>query len=165
MARVLCGQCGHANPRTARFCGGCGQSSPTIGTNQPPLVAAAGGRHATSSEVDKHTLPEQAVAALQTLPPGTALLMVAGGEEVSSGFRLEGDVVSVGRHPGSDVFLDDSSVSRHHAEFRRYGDTYAIRDLGGFNGTYVNHERVEETVLSSRDEMRLGKFHLVFLTA
>lgn len=118
-----------------------------------------------TSEQDKHTLPEQTVATLRSLPLGAALLVVAGGDTVGRGFRMEAEVLTAGRHPGSDIVLDDQSVSRHHVEFHRHGDTYLIRDLGGLNGTYVNHERVEEAALASRDEIRLGTFHLVYLTA
>lgn len=164
MARVLCRECGHANPRLARFCAACGRSSPAIGSKDPSLVPAASGDRARASEQDKQTLPEQTMAALRTLPPGAGMLLITGGATVR-GYRLEAEVMTAGRHPGSDIVLEDPSVSRQHAEFRRHGETYIVRDLGGLNGTYVNHERVEEAALVSRDELRLGKYHLVFLAS
>lgn len=165
MARVLCHHCGCANPQAARFCAACGRSSPDLGSGDARRTAARDAAQgvAAPSEQDKKTIPEQTVTALTSLPPGDALLVVTGSSTVSTGFRMDAELLTVGRHPGSDLVLDDPSVSRHHAEFRRRGRTYAVRDLGGRGGTYVNHERVEEEVLTSRDEIRLGRFHLVFL--
>ena len=68
-----------------------------------------------------------------------------------------------GRRPGSDIFLDDVTVSRRHAEFYRHGATFAVRDVGSLNGTYVNRQRIEEVTLGSGDEVQIGKFRLVFL--
>jgi pSer/pThr/pTyr-binding forkhead associated (FHA) protein len=70
----------------------------------------------------------------------------------------------VGRHPDSEIFLDDVTVSRRHAEFRREGSHYAVADVGSLNGTYVNRERIETATLKGGDEVQIGKFKLVFLT-
>jgi pSer/pThr/pTyr-binding forkhead associated (FHA) protein len=70
----------------------------------------------------------------------------------------------VGRHPESDVFLDDLTVSRRHAKVRRDGGDFVIDDTGSLNGTYVNRERVGTAVLARGDEVGIGKFRLVFLT-
>lgn len=117
-----------------------------------------------ASEMDKRTLPEGAVATLRTLPKHAALLVVAGGETTRGAFRLERECLTTGRHPDGDIVLDDPSVARQHAEFRRHGEAYRIRDLGSLHGTYVNHERVEDAMLTSRDQVRLGNMLLVFLT-
>jgi len=77
-------------------------------------------------------------------------------------FLLDSDEVSTGRHPNSDIFLDDVTVSRKHATFRRVGDDFLVRDVGSLNGTYVNRERIDETALQTRDEVQIGKFRLVF---
>jgi pSer/pThr/pTyr-binding forkhead associated (FHA) protein len=102
--------------------------------------------------------------ALETLPGGTALLVVKRGPNAGSRFLLDSDLTTAGRHPESDIFLDDVTVSRRHAEFYRHGDRFTVRDVGSLNGTYVNRERIEEAALSGGDEVQVGKFRLVFLT-
>ena len=96
-------------------------------------------------------------------PPGTALLAVLRGPNAGSRFLLDSDLTLVGRHPDSDIFLDDVTVSRRHAEFYRQGGRFVVRDVGSLNGTYVNRERIEETDLHEGDEVQVGKFRLVFL--
>ncbi len=99
-----------------------------------------------------------------SLPPGTALLAVRRGPNAGARFLLDHDVTTSGRHPDSDIFLDDVTVSRRHAEFHRERATFTVRDVGSLNGTYVNRERVESATLSSGDEVQIGKFRLVFVT-
>jgi pSer/pThr/pTyr-binding forkhead associated (FHA) protein len=94
--------------------------------------------------------------------PGTALLVVLRGPNAGARFLLDSDEVSAGRHPDSDIFLDDVTVSRKHATFRREGDVFMMRDVGSLNGTYVNRDRIEEVALRTRDEVQIGKFRLVF---
>jgi hypothetical protein len=108
-------------------------------------------------------LPD-AVAA-ESLPPGTALLVVKRGPNAGSRFLLDHELTTVGRHPDSDIFLDDVTVSRRHAEFYRHGDGFVVRDVGSLNGTYVNRDRIEETGLRTGDEVQVGKFRLTFLSA
>jgi pSer/pThr/pTyr-binding forkhead associated (FHA) protein len=98
-----------------------------------------------------------------SLPPGTALLVVRRGPNAGARFLLDHDVTTSGRHPDSDIFLDDVTVSRRHAEFHRDGATFTVRDVGSLNGTYVNRERVEAATLSSGDEVQIGKFRLVLI--
>ncbi|GAB3686717.1 FHA domain-containing protein [Angustibacter aerolatus] len=98
---------------------------------------------------------------LASLRPGTALLRVDHGPNAGSRFLLDGDVTTVGRHPSSDIFLDDVTVSRKHAEFRRDGEVFSVRDVGSLNGTYVNRERIERRDLATGDEVQIGKFRLV----
>src|SRR5215207_6042595 len=100
----------------------------------------------------------------QTLPPGSALLVVRRGPNAGSRFLLDTDVTTAGRHPESDIFLDDVTVSRRHAEFRREGGVFTVRDVGSLNGTYVNRERVESATLANADEVQIGKFRLVYLS-
>ncbi len=100
----------------------------------------------------------------ETLPPGSALLVVRRGPNAGSRFLLDTDVTTAGRHPESDIFLDDVTVSRRHAEFRREGGVFTVRDVGSLNGTYVNRERVESAALANADEVQIGKFRLVFLS-
>ena len=96
------------------------------------------------------------------LEPGQALLLVKHGPNAGSTFLIENEVTSAGRNPQSDVFLDDITVSRKHAEIRRQEDGFSIHDLGSMNGTYVNRERVDQTKLAAGDEVQIGKFRLVF---
>ena len=99
----------------------------------------------------------------ESLPPGTALLVVRRGPNAGARFLLDLEVTTSGRHPDSDIFLDDVTVSRRHAEFHRDGATFTVRDVGSLNGTYVNRERVENATLGNGDEVQVGKFRLVFI--
>jgi pSer/pThr/pTyr-binding forkhead associated (FHA) protein len=150
---VYCTRCGHPNKDEARFCSNCGAAlhdEPTLGLS-PADVEAEGG--------DEFPFPED------ELEPGQALLLVKHGPNAGSTFLLEAEVTTAGRHPESDVFLDDVTVSRRHAEIRRRDAEWFVHDLGSLNGTYVNRERVEVTKLASGDELQIGKFKLVFFTA
>jgi hypothetical protein len=98
-----------------------------------------------------------------SLPPGMALLVVRRGPNAGARFLLDHDVTTSGRHPDSDIFLDDVTVSRRHAEFHRGPSGFTVRDVGSLNGTYVNRERVESATLSNSDEVQIGKFRLVFI--
>lgn len=100
----------------------------------------------------------------ESLSPGSALLVVRRGPNAGSRFLLDSDVTTAGRHPESDIFLDDVTVSRRHAEFRREAGVFVVRDVGSLNGTYVNRERVESATLANGDEVQVGKFRLVFLS-
>jgi pSer/pThr/pTyr-binding forkhead associated (FHA) protein len=102
-------------------------------------------------------------AAIDLLPPNTALLVVRRGPNEGSRFLLDSELTEVGRRPDSDIFLDDVTVSRRHAEFYRQGTRFAVRDVGSLNGTYVNRERIEEVTLNGGDEVQIGKFRMVFL--
>ena len=103
----------------------------------------------------------------EALPPGSGLLVGKRGPNAGSRFLLDSDVTTAGRHPDSDIFLDDVTVSRRHAEFRRDEQTngFVVQDVGSLNGTYLNRERIETAELASGDEVQVGKFRLVFLTA
>src|SRR4051812_6890291 len=107
--------------------------------------------------------PEGATIA-ETLPPGSALLVVRRGPNAGSRFLLDADVTTAGRHPESDIFLDDVTVSRRHAEFLREGDGFVVRDVGSLNGTYLNRGRIDAAALAGGDEVQIGKYRLVFLS-
>jgi len=98
------------------------------------------------------------------LAGGSAQIVVKRGPNAGSRFLLDQPVTSAGRHPGSDIFLDDVTVSRRHAEFRRENGKFWLVDIGSLNGTYVNRRPVQSAVLSNGDEIEIGKFRLVFLT-
>ena len=125
---------------------------PGIGVPVEPL---------TDTDADA-ALSAQDQATVDALRHGTALLVVLRGPNAGARFLLDSDEVSTGRHPNSDIFLDDVTVSRKHATFRREGDVFLVRDVGSLNGTYVNRERIDEVALRTRDEVQIGKFRLVF---
>src|SRR5262245_52317893 len=107
---------------------------------------------------------ETPVSATQGSPSRSALLLSIRGPNAGSKFLLDQAVTSAGRHPNSDIFLDDVTVSRHHAEFRLENGQFLIVDLDSLNNTYVNHEPIDSAVLVDGDEIQIGKFRLMFLT-
>ncbi len=102
--------------------------------------------------------------ALEALPAGSALLVVKRGPNAGSRFLLDAEVTTAGRHPDSDIFLDDVTVSRRHAEFARAEGGFVVRDVGSLNGTYLNRERIDAAGLAGGDEVQIGKYRLVFLS-
>jgi hypothetical protein len=154
---MYCTHCGHENPADANFCAKCGQ----------PL-ASAGDTTTGALRLEEPPEPEEADdAGVDTadLEPGTALLVGVRGPNRGARFLLDRDVVTVGRHPDSDIFLDDITVSRRHAEFRRDAQRYWIHDVGSLNGTYVNGNRADDQLLDTGDEVQVGKFKLVAFLA
>jgi len=91
------------------------------------------------------------------------VLLVKGRPNVGGCYVLDSQLTRVGRHPDSDIFLDDVTVSTRHTEFVRRGVRYLLRDVGSLNGTYVNRGRVEKAILSSGDEVQVGRFKQVFV--
>src|SRR5260370_15308461 len=101
---------------------------------------------------------------VEARPPGSALIVVTRGPNTGSRFLLDQPVTSVGRHPGSDIFLDDVTVSRRHAELRWENDEFRVLDVGSLNSTYVNREPVDSAVLVQGDEVQIRNFRLTDLT-
>jgi len=175
MPTVFCTQCGHENADDARFCANCGSALARPGQPVAPerlgdatsTISISGLEAIDSSPVDDEDVADQ--AAVEALPPGAGLLVVRRGPNAGSRFLLDADVTTAGRHPESDIFLDDVTVSRRHAEFRKVaagsGGGFAVRDVGSLNGTYVNRERIDEATLQRGDEVQIGKFRLVFLVS
>lgn len=102
---------------------------------------------------------------VEGLPTGSALLVVKRGPNAGSRFLLDRPVTSAGRHADNDIVFDDITVSPHHAEFRRENGQFQVVDVDSLDGTYVNRELVDSAVLANGDEIEMGKFRLVFLTA
>ena len=152
MADVFCNQCGHRNPISANFCSSCGA----------PLEQDGGDRTTITFAIDAPETGEQPAVQLDDLPLDVGLLVVTRGPNAGTRLALTKPVTTVGRHPDSDIFLDDITVSRRHAEVQRVGSGFVVRDVGSLNGTYLNRERVEESPLSNEDELQVGKFRLVF---
>ncbi|MEY2815749.1 MAG: hypothetical protein RJA78_325 [Actinomycetota bacterium] len=116
-------------------------------------------------ESDQETLSDEERAAVDALPSGNALLIVRRGPNQGARFLLDSDVTTVGRHPNADIFLDDVTVSRRHAEFKRSGKTFSVSDLASLNGTQYEGERVESAELVNGSEVQIGKYHLTFFAS
>jgi len=154
---VYCNQCGHNNPSGSKFCSSCGavldpQSNDDTTITFAPVEAAG------------DVADEELTVSLGEMHDSMAMLVVKRGPNAGSKFALDTDVTRAGRHPKSDIFLDDITVSRRHAEILRRPDGYVVRDVGSLNGTYLNRERIDEARLSQGDELQIGKFKLVFFS-
>ena len=174
----FCTQCGHQNPEGARFCSQCGnrlEATESPAPSTPPAAGDApsettstitfGGPVKEAEHREERNLNDSDAAAVDALPPGSALLVVQRGPSAGSRFLLDTDVVSAGRHPDSEIFLDDVTVSRRHAEFRRTPDGYTVADVGSLNGTYVNRDRIDGVALQGGDEVQIGKYRLVYFAS
>ena len=116
-------------------------------------------------EDPKDGLDAEELAAVAALPAGSALLIVKRGPSDGSRFLLDIDVTTAGRHPNAEIFLDDVTVSRKHAEFKRDAQGFTVTDLASLNGTYLNGSRVDSAKLTDGDEVQVGKFKLTFYAA
>jgi pSer/pThr/pTyr-binding forkhead associated (FHA) protein len=145
------------------FPDGEGQPPVTPGQGEPTTDTAADtSREFESAEVEP-SLTAADQATVEALHEGTALLLVQRGPTSGARFLLDAEVTTVGRSPGNDIFLDDVTVSRKHAEFRRAGGVFSVRDVGSLNGTYVGRSRIDgETVLHSGNEVQVGRFRFLF---
>jgi hypothetical protein len=155
----VCTRCGHANLPGSRFCSNCG--NPLVGAGQRPAeVTSTMAISAINAFETEATGETGEVPAYEESP--VASLVVRRGPNAGSRFPLNGDVTTAGRSPDSEIFLDDVTVSRAHAEVVRTAQGFLVRDVGSLNGTYVNRERIEELLLSDGDEVQIGKYRLVF---
>jgi pSer/pThr/pTyr-binding forkhead associated (FHA) protein len=114
---------------------------------------------------DPHGLDVEEREAIDALPSGSALLIVQRGPNAGARFLLDQDVTTVGRHPNADIFLDDVTVSRRHAEFRRNGTSFMIDDLASLNGTYFDGVRIDSALLDDGAEVQIGKFKFTFFAS
>ncbi len=158
MSDLFCTKCGHRNALDARFCSSCGAALEVADSGEETTITFA------PVDATGEILDDDVALAIEELPESTAMVVVKRGPNAGSKFVLEGDVTRAGRHPDSDIFLDDITVSRRHAEIVRVGESYVLRDVGSLNGTYLNRERIEEAKLSNGDELQIGKFKLVFFS-
>ena len=153
---MFCNNCGHRNPPGANFCSSCGaaleQAAGDEVTVNLPVVEAEG-------------VDDDIAIVLDELDPGVGLVVVKRGPNAGSKYTLDQSVTTAGRHPDSDIFLDDITVSRRHVEFRKGAEGYTVVDVGSLNGTYLNRARIDEAPLANGDEVQIGKYRLVFLAA
>ncbi|HET9546787.1 MAG TPA: FHA domain-containing protein [Desertimonas sp.] len=154
MSYVFCNNCGHRNPPTSGFCSSCGSALDSLEDRTitlsavDPLLDAAGAQ-------DDIAVP------MNSLPRDGAVLIVRAGPQAGERFELGAGTTLLGRHPDSDIMLDDITVSRRHVAIERTPEGYVVRDEGSLNGTYINQERVDRSVLRHGDELQIGKFRLV----
>lgn len=153
---IDCAKCGMQNREDANFCSRCG--SPLVERDLSDLSETTVTYAPTSNdEVGSGAAPESSMALAPTL------LIRAGGGREGERIPLENDLFTIGRSPESHLFLDDVTVSRHHARIVRDAAGFAIEDLNSLNGTYVNRGRVERQHLSDSDELQIGKFKFSYL--
>ena len=151
MSHVYCSECGFQSPAAANYCARCGALLPRDEGGETTMTLAPD--DVRDDEDD----------AFEVSVEGTALVVRAGGGMAGQTFMLTGSRTLVGRSPDCDVFLDDVTVSRRHAEVLREGESFTIRDLGSLNGTLVNRQRVESAELHDDDEVQIGKYRMTFL--
>lgn len=153
---LTCPQCGHANTAQSNFCSQCG--TPLAGgggdvTRVIPVVA---------DDVAPGELSAADQATVESLPAHSAVLIVRRGATDGGRFLLDAPETIAGRHVNADIFLDDITVSRHHARFTLVDGILTVADMGSLNGTYVNRRLIESpTVLHDGDEVQIGKFRMV----
>jgi hypothetical protein len=171
---VFCTRCGQQNPPDAHFCARCGQEllrpggpvhGERLSETTTTLNLVSDPVEPPETELPVGVTDSEAHAAVEALPAGTALLVVRRGPNAGSRFMLDRELTTAGRHPDSDIFLDDVTVSRRHAEFRRTPEGgFTVADVGSLNGTYLKRGRIDSAeLLSSGDEVQVGKFRLTFL--
>jgi pSer/pThr/pTyr-binding forkhead associated (FHA) protein len=153
---VFCNQCGHRNPAGSNFCASCGAVLSVGDDTTITFLTVEASSDIADDELTVH---------LDELTGDVGLLVVKRGPNAGAKFNLDREVTKAGRHPDSDIFLDDITVSRRHAEVVRGADGYRVRDVGSLNGTYVNRERIDDAPLGNGDEVQIGKFKLVFFAA
>ena len=155
MAEVFCTNCGRKNASDANFCSSCGT----------PIVRPADDPVTVTFQLDDPTteaVEEEVAFDLGDMPADGGLLIAVRGPIAGARLALTKDITTAGRHPKSDLFLDDITVSRRHAEFVRTEQGFVLRDAGSLNGTYLNGERVEEAPLANGDEVQIGRYKLAF---
>jgi pSer/pThr/pTyr-binding forkhead associated (FHA) protein len=155
MAYVFCNQCGHRNPPDSNFCSSCGEPLDVLDDRTIKLTRVDPLQDAPGSDDDL-------IVPVGEIEPDTSVLIVRAGAQAGARFTLSPTVTRLGRHPDSDISLDDITVSRRHAEIERTDDGYRVTDAGSLNGTYVNQERVDAALIRHGDELQIGKFRLVF---
>lgn len=151
---MRCRRCGHQNEAGANYCSSCG--TPLTGDDDETTLNLA-------ALEDRQAIEEEFGDLLAEVPAGTGVLVVRRGPNQGSTFMLDRTVTSLGRHPDSDIFLDDVTVSRRHAEITRNDRGYEVRDGGSLNGTYVDRERVDISELRDLNELQIGRFVLTFV--
>lgn len=153
---MFCTKCGHYNPESSIFCARCGIRFEQEEAHHGETTVGLPAVEAEAEEEIEVSLP------IEPLEEGSAILVIRKGPDAGMRFVINRDVIVIGRHPESDIFLDDITVSRRHAEIRRDGTAFSLLDTGSLNGTYLNRERIEVSSIDNGDEIQIGKFRLLF---
>jgi hypothetical protein len=158
-----CTECGFVNGEGANYCQRCGALLPRAeGAGAEGGAGGAGGDPITATYRIDETGELVPMEMDEVMRHGPALVIRAGGGRVGESFPVEGERMSIGRRPDSEVFLDDVTVSRDHALLIRRGEDWYLDDCGSLNGTYVNRSRIESHHLQEGDEVQVGKYKLTF---
>jgi hypothetical protein len=161
-ADVFCNNCGHRNPLGANFCSSCGTPLERS-LDDPTTITFQIDGGSTTATSDHAGGTGDIEVDLDDVPADGGLLVVVRGPIAGSRLALTKDVTTAGRHPDSDLFLDDITVSRRHVEFRRADGGFVVRDVGSLNGTFVNRERIDgDAALANGDELQVGKYRIAF---
>ena len=162
---VSCTNCGHQNSIGSRFCSSCGAVLELAVPSENTTITFHPASPVGSSDLVDSPAPVDDDIDLggADLPSDLGVLVVKRGQNAGSRFTLTKATTTAGRHPESDIFLDDVTVSRRHVEIIAGPDGFRVRDIGSLNGTYLNRERIDEAALVNGDELQIGKFKLVFL--
>jgi hypothetical protein len=151
MSHIYCPECGFQSPEAAHYCSRCGALLVVEATGETTLTLGP-----EDVEGEMPPVPDAGIR-------GPALVVRSGGGRAGESFQPTSGRTIIGRSPECDIFLDDVTVSRRHAELSRDGDTFTIRDLGSLNGTFVNRRRIESVTLQDDDELQIGKYRLTYL--
>ena len=155
MTTQHCPECGFINSEGANYCQRCGAF---LAQPEPaPETTTATYKVGETGELEELDLGD-------AMAGGAALVIRAGGGRAGESFPLQGDRLTIGRRPESDVFLDDVTVSRDHAILVRRGGDYHLDDCGSLNGTYVNRQRIDSHKLTDGDEVQVGKYKLAYFS-
>jgi hypothetical protein len=152
-----CTECGFVNAEGANYCQRCGALLPRTET-----PGGVGGEPVTATYRIDEAGELVPVELDEVTARGPALVIRAGGGRVGESFPVQGERMSIGRRPDSEVFLDDVTVSRDHALLIERGGQWHLDDCGSLNGTYVNRSRIESQRLEEGDEVQIGKYKLTF---
>lgn len=98
----------------------------------------------------------------QESPSMDSVLRMVRGQQVGVEYPLSKDVLTIGRNPGSDIFLNDMTVSREHAEIHRLADAFIIKDLHSFNGVWINNKTVDQHALRPGDYVQIGRYDFIY---
>ncbi len=154
---MKCPQCRRDSQPGARFCSNCGAQL-YVSTGDTTTMFPS-----FKEEERENDLTPEEESAVSELSAGNALLIVKRGDGGGARFLIDQDITTVGRHPESDIFLDDITVSRHHAKFTRDAGQIYLEDLGSLNGTYINRTLVDDRArLRQGDEIQIGKYRATF---
>lgn len=154
MSYVFCNSCGHRNPPSSSFCSSCGSALDSLDDRTLSIVTVDPLQNAAGDQDD-------VVIPVNSLPKDAAVLIVRSGPQAGERFVLDDPMTNLGRHPDSEIMLDDITVSRRHVSIERTPQGYFVTDEGSLNGTYINQERIDRGFLRHGDELQIGKFRLV----